>query len=178
MKKIREEKITAVKEIKEKFEKSKVVILTDYKGLTMSQLTSLRKKLRPLDAEYTVYKNTLINIATKDKSLDGFNSLLSGSTAILFGYNDQAAPAKILAKFIVDNEKPVIKGGLLDGLVIDQKMISTLAKLPSREVLLSKVIGGMQAPIYNFVSTTQGILRKFVYAVKAVKDKKASENKS
>ena len=171
----KELKIKLVKDIKEKFDKSKVVILTDYKGLTMSQLSKLRGKLRTIDAEYKVFKNTLISRAIKDKSYDGIDPLLTGSTAILFGYKDQVAPTKVLSEFIKENEKPGIKGGLLDGKVIDTKTITMLAKLPSREVLLGRVVGTMKAPITNFVLDCKGILNKFVYALSAIRDKKQSQ---
>jgi len=171
----KELKIKSVKDIKEKFDKSKVVILTDYKGLTMSQMSKLRRKLRPIDAEYKVFKNTLISRAIKDKAYDGIDPLLTGSTAILFGYEDQVAPTKVLSEFIKENEKPGIKGGLLDGKVIDTKTITMLAKLPSREVLLSRVLGTMKAPITNFVLDCKGILSKFVYALSAIRDKKQSQ---
>jgi len=170
----KELKIKLVKDIKEKFDKSKVVILTDYKGLTMSQLSKLRRKLRTIDAEYKVFKNTLISRAIKDKSYDGIDPLLTGSTAILFGYKDQVAPTKVLSEFIKENEKPGIKGGLLDGKVIDTKTITMLAKLPSREVLLGRVVGTMKAPITNFVLDCKGILNKFVYALSAIRDKKTN----
>jgi len=169
----KQQKTKVIKDIKEKFEKSKVIILTDYKGLKMSQLSDLRKKLRKIDAEYKVFKNTMINLAIKDKAIEGFVSLLNGSTALLFGYKDPVMPAKTLSKFIGENgDRPSIKGGLLDGSFIDSKAISVLAKLPSREQLLAKVLGGMQAPVYNFVCDLQGIIRKFVYALNAVKEKK------
>jgi len=171
----KELKIKSVKDIKEKFDKSKVVILTDYKGLTMSQLSKLRRKLRPIDAEYKVFKNTLISRAIKDNAYDGIDPLLTGSTAILFGYEDQVAPTKVLSDFIKENEKPGIKGGLLDGKIIDTKTIIMLAKLPSREVLLGRVAGAMKAPITNFVLDCKGILNKFVYALSAIRDKKQGQ---
>jgi len=169
---LKELKIKSVKDIKEKFDKSKVIILTDYKGLTMSQLSKLRRKLRTINAEYKVFKNTLISRAIKDKSYDGIDPLLTGSTAILFGYDDQVAPTKVLSQFIKENEKPSIKGGLLDGKVIDTKTITMLAKLPSREVLLGRVVGTMKAPITNFVLDCKGILNKFVYVLSAIRDNK------
>lgn len=170
----KEMKIRSVKDIKEKFDKSTVIILTDYKGLTMSQMSKLRKKLRPIDAEFKVFKNTLISRAIKDKSYDGIDTLLTGSTAIVFGYKDQVAPTKILSEFIKENEKPAVKGGLLEGKFIDTKTVSALAKLPSREVLLAKVMGTMKAPITNFVLDCKGIMNKFVYALSAIRDKKQS----
>lgn len=165
-------KTKVIKDIKDKFERSKVVILTDFKGLTMAQLSKLRKQLRPIEAEFNVFKNTLIARAIKDKAYDGIDPLLAGPTALLFGYKDQVAPTKVLADFIKENEKLGIKGGLLDGKTIDTKVITQLSRLPSREVLLAKVLGGMKAPITNFVLDCKGIMNKFVFALNAIKDKK------
>jgi large subunit ribosomal protein L10 len=142
----------------------------------MAQLTILRKQLRPIEAEYKVFKNTLINLALKDRALEGIEKLLKGSTAVVFGYKDPVMPAKVLTKFMKDNEKLTIKAGILEGNLIDQNTISSLAKLPSREVLLASVVRGMQAPLSNFVGDLAGILRKFLYAVNAVKDKKQTGN--
>jgi len=161
-----------IKNIKDKLSKSKVTILTDYNGLNVEQITKLRRKLRTIEAEYIIYKNTLMTIAAKENSITGLENLLVGPTAIVFGYKDPVMPAKILAEFIKENEKPQIKGGLLDGAAVDVKIITALAKLPSREVLLSRVVRGLQAPIYNLVCDLQGIIRKFVYAVNAVAEKK------
>ena len=162
----------AVKDIKEKFEKSSVVILTDYKGLTMSQLSGLRKKMKPFDAEYKVLKNTLIGLALKDKPFEGIGKLLTGPTAVVFGYRDQVMPTKVISEFIKENEKLSIKGGILEGKLIDPKTISALAKLPSREVLIAKVLGGMKAPITNLVFDLKGMINKLVFALSAVRDKK------
>ena len=169
----KEQKAISVKNIKDKFDKSKVVILTDYKGLNMSQMSTLRKKLRPIEAEFRVFKNTLIARAIKDKSYDGIDPLLNGSTAVVFGYNDQVAPTKVLFEFIKANEKPIVKGGVLEGKIIDLATVTALSKLPSREVLLGRVVGTMKAPITNFVLDCKGIINKFVFALNAIKDKKA-----
>jgi len=169
----KELKKKTVKNIKERFDKSTVVILTDFAGLTMEQMTKLRKKLRPIEAEFKVFKNTLISLAVKDKGIDGIEKLLTGSTALVFGYKDQVQPTKTVSDFMKENEKLTIKGGFLDGKLIDTKTISALSKLPSREVLLAKVAGGMKAPITNFVLDCKAIINKFVIAVNAVKEKKA-----
>lgn len=168
----KQKKKEVIKDIKVKLEKSSVVILTEYKGMTMSQLSVLRKKMRPIDAEYKVLKNTLISLALKDKPYDGIDKLLTGPTAVLFGYKDQVMPTKVLTEFMKTNEKLTIKGGILDGKLIDTKIITALSKLPSREVLIAKVLGGMKAPITNLVFDLKGILSKFVYALSAIKDKK------
>ena len=124
-------KIVKVDEIKEKFDKSKVVVLTEYAGLSVTQLTSLRKELRKVNAEYKVYKNTLANIGLKGKEIKEIAEMLSGPNAFLFGYEDPVMPVKILSKFIKENEKPAIKGGLLDSEYLDNAGIIALSKLPS-----------------------------------------------
>ena len=169
---LKTQKKQAVKTIKEKFDKSSVVVLTEYKGLTMEKLSALRKKLRPIDAEYRVLKNTLVSIALKDKSFEGMDKILSGPTAVLFGYKDQVMPTKVLADFMKENEKLGIKGGILDGKLVDTKVINMLSRLPSREVLIAKVVYGMKAPITNFVLDLKQMLSKLVIALSAIKDKR------
>lgn len=168
----RKEKVSKVDEIKEKFSKSKVVILTEYAGLSVSQITKLRKELRKANAEYRVFKNTLTNLGLKGAENKEFNAMLTGPNAFLFGFDDPVAPVKILSDFIKENEKLTIKGGLLDSKFLDNPTIKALAKLPPREVLLAKVVGGIQAPIYGIVNVLQGTIRKLVYALAAVRDKK------
>mgnify|MGYP001114695517 CR=1 FL=1 len=163
-----------VKNIKEKFDKSKVVILTEYKGLNMAQISGLRSKLRTVEAEYRIFKNTLVALATKEKAYDGLDKLLVGPTAILFGYKDQVLPAKVLSEFVKENEKLNIKGGILEGKLVDTKTISALSKLPSREALIAKVVGGVKAPITNLVFDLKGIINKLGFALNAIRDKKQS----
>ena len=109
------------------------------------------------------------------KSFEGIEKLLTGSTALLFGYKDQVMPTKVLAAFMKENEKLSIKGGILDGKLIDTKTVTMLSKLPSKEVLLAKVFGGMKAPITNLVFDLKGIINKFVYALSAIKDSKEKQ---
>lgn len=169
----RKEKVKKIEDIKDRFSKSSIVVLTEYIGLSVAQMTKLRKELRKANAEFKVFKNTFTDIALQGSEIKGFDDLLVGPNAFLFGYDDPVAPVKILSDFIKENEKPAIKVGLMDGSLLDGAAIKSLAKLPPKDVLLAKVVGGIQAPISGFVNVLQGTIRKLVYALSAVKDKKS-----
>lgn len=168
----RPEKVAAVAEIKDKLSTAKSLVITDFRGLNVAQATELRKKLREAGVEYKVVKNTLTTIAAKECGLDDMISLLNGPTAIAFGYNDPVAPAKVISEFAKTNQALEIKGGLLEGKVLDVEGVKALANLPSREELLSQVLRSMQAPIAGLVNVLQGTIRNFVYALDAVRRKK------
>lgn len=163
-----------VKEIKEKLEASQGAVLTDYRGLDVAEVTELRNKLRDAGVEFKVVKNTLTRIAANQIGLEGLDPYLEGPTAIAFGLNDPVAPAKILSDFAKAHKDLEIKAGILEGRVIGIDGVKALADLPSREVLLAKVLGGMQAPMYGFAGVLQGTLRSLVYALNAVREKKAA----
>ncbi len=172
---VQEKKKKVVEEIKNKITQSQSVILTDYRGLNVSQINDLRNRLSQEGIEYSVVKNTLTRIAAKEAGYEGLSEFLQGPTAIAYGQEDPVAPAKILSVFAKENDKLGIKGGLLDGKIIDILQIKALSDLPSREVLLSMVVGGMQAPVYGIAYAMQGMLLKTVYALKAISDKKEQE---
>ncbi|MDD4237528.1 MAG: 50S ribosomal protein L10 [Desulfotomaculaceae bacterium] len=168
------EKEIIIEELKEKFDNSKVAILADYQGLNVAEATRLRRRLREAGCEFKVAKNTLVDLVVKRQGLDELAPFLKGPVGIAFG-NDPVAPAKVLADFIREAKKMEIKVGVLDGKVIDAKAVKELADLPSREVLLARVLGGMQAPLYGFAGVLQGTLRSFVYALEAVRKQQAGE---
>jgi large subunit ribosomal protein L10 len=170
----RSEKEAIVQELKQKFENSKVAVFADYKGLNVGEATRLRRRLKEAGCEFKVAKNTLTNLVVKQLNLDELSPYLEGPVGIAFG-EDPVAPAKILSEFIKESRKMEIKVGVLDGKVIDVKGVKSLADLPSREVLLAKVLGGMQAPLYGFAGVLQGTLRSFVYALEAVRKQRAGE---
>jgi len=169
-----EAKEPVVQEIKQKLEASQSVVLTDYRGLNVAEVTDLRNKLREAGIEFKVVKNTLTRIAANQIGLGGLDPYLEGPTAIAFGTDDAVAPAKILSEFAKTHKNLELKAGVLEGKVIDLAAIKALADLPSREVLLAKVLGGMQAPMYGFAGVLQGTLRSLVYALEAVREKKAT----
>ncbi|MGI6169500.1 MAG: 50S ribosomal protein L10 [Christensenellales bacterium] len=159
--------------IKEMLEKSSGVILYDYRGLTVSEVTALRNEFRSAGVVYKVLKNTMVQRAVDEiPGLEGLKPYLEGPTAIAFGYEDPVAPAKILSEFIKKIKKSEIKAGVVEGQVIDAEGVKALANLPSREVLLAKMLGSMNAPITGFVSVLSGTLRSLVCALNAVKEKK------
>lgn len=174
MPKSKAEKESIVLEIKEKFESSTVAVLADYRGLNVAEATKLRRRLREAGCEFKIAKNTLTNLAASRVGLEGLAPYLEGQVAIAFGA-DPVMPAKILSEFIREIKKMEIKAGVLEGKVIDAKGVKMLADLPSREVLLARILGGMQAPLYGFAGVLQGTIRSFVYTLEAVCKMRAEE---
>ncbi len=170
-----EAKKQVVEEIKGRFQNMQAAVLTDYRGLNVAEVTELRSKLRDAGVEFKVLKNTLTQIAANEVGLEGLDPYLEGPTAIAFGVNDPVAPAKILSEFAKTHKALEIKAGILENKVIDFEGVKALADLPSREVLLAKILGGMQSPMYGFAGSLQGLLRNFVYVLEAVREKKAAE---
>lgn len=171
----RPEKEAAVAELQNKLSSSQSVILADYRGLNVQEVTELRKKLREVGVEFKVAKNTLTKLAAKNAAIEGLDDLLEGPIALAFGYDDPVAPAKVLAEFAKDHQNLELKGGLLEGKVIDLNMVNSLAKLPSKEALLTQVAGLLQAPIRNLVNVLSAPLRNTVYVLEAVRKKQSGE---
>ncbi len=173
---VTQEKIQTVAGIKEKLSTSKGAVLTNYRGLTVAQDTKLRRKLREAGVEYRVFKNTMTRIAAKEAGIEGLEPYLEGPTAIAISYTDPVAPAKIISDFVKENKLQVleVKAGLVEGKVIDAEGVKALSSLPSREVLISQVLAGMQAPIAGFVNVLSGSLRNLVYTLEAVRKQKES----
>jgi large subunit ribosomal protein L10 len=161
--KILEQKSRQVSEVTTKLKESSCVVITDYRGLNVAEVTELRKQLREAGVEFQVIKNTLIRRATANAELTALDEHLSGPTAIAFSKEDVVAPAKILSEFAKKNENLKVKAGVVEGRVVDVAQIKALADLPSREGLLSMLLSVLQAPIRNFA-----------LAVKAVADKQES----
>ncbi len=168
----RPEKVAMVEEIQERLSKAQGAVLTDYRGLNAGDMTTLRKQLRDAGVEFKVLKNTLTILAAEELKMDELVPLLNGPTAFAFGYDDPVAPAKILSEFAKKNKALEIKGGLVEGKVVGPEGVANLADLPSREVLLSMVLRGMQAPMTGMVNVLQGNIRNLVYALEAVRKQK------
>ncbi len=164
-----------VAEIKEKLEKTQSLVLYDYRGLTVAEVTELRNQCRKAGVEYVVYKNTLVSLALKELGVEGADAMLKGPTAFAFGMTDAVAPAKILTEFVKKVKKTEIKGGLLENQVLDVAGVQALADLPPKEVLIAKMMGSLNAPITNFVGVLSATLRSLVYAIDAVRKQKAGE---
>ncbi|MFR5265719.1 50S ribosomal protein L10 [Clostridium sp.] len=165
MNKNRQLKEAKVAEIKEKMEKAQAVVLTNYQGLTVEQDTELRKNLREAGIEYRVYKNTLVTLAAKELGHEGILEYLEGPVSIAFGYEDATAPARVLNNFAKDHKALELKAGIVDGIVYDQDMIKKIADIPSKEVLIAKLLGSIKSPLSNLA-----------YLLNAIKDKKEAES--
>ncbi|MTI94241.1 MAG: 50S ribosomal protein L10 [Firmicutes bacterium] len=167
-----EAKQKIVAEIADRFERASAVVLTDYRGLDVAEVTELRRQLREAGVEFKVLKNTLTKFAAEQAGLDGLKDELVGPTAIAFSYEDPVAPARILSKYAKEHKKPALKIGVVEGKIIDAAGISALADLPSREVLLAQVLSGFQAPVSGFVNVLQGNLRNFAGVIDAIREQK------
>lgn len=173
---IRPEKAGKVAELKDLLTSSKGVVLVDYCGLTVAEDTELRSKMREAGVKYMVAKNTFIRIAAQEAGIEGLDAYLEHNTAVAFSAEDPVAPAKILNDFSKDHKALEIKAGVLDGKVIGLDEVKAVAELPSREELLAKLVGSMQAPISGLANVLQGTIRNFVYTLEAVRQKKEQES--
>ncbi len=161
-----------IEEIKEKIDKAQSIVLVDYRGLNVEQLTELRSRYREAGVDYKVYKNTMMQFAFKDAGLEEFNEFLKGPSAVAFGYDDPVQAAKITSEFAKNNDKLEIKAGIVDGKIIDVDGVKSLAELPSREVLIAQVLGGFNAPIQGFANVLQGTIRSLAIVLNAIAEEK------
>ena len=168
----RPEKVAVVDEVKERLDGAIAAILTEYRGLTVKEIADLRRSLRTAGASYGIYKNTLVRFAARDLGLSELDELLTGPTAIAFIDGDAAAVAKALRDFARTNPNLVIKGGLLGSSVLSAKDTAALAELPSREVLLARIAGGLAAPMQQFAGLLQALPRNLAYGLKALIDQR------
>lgn len=163
-----EKKIKAVENLQEEFTKASIGILTDYRGLKTSELNELRGKLREVKIEYKVVKNSLAQIAAKNAGLSHLESMFQGPMAVVLSTGDISQTARVLADYIRTSKSTLsIKGGFLPDAALSEKDLEALAKLPSRDVLIAKVIGGMQAPIYGLVNVLAGPMRGMIGVLQA-----------
>jgi large subunit ribosomal protein L10 len=167
----RSEKVAVVAEVRGHFEGADAAILTEYRGLTVTEISNLRRALRPAGGEYKVYKNTLVRFAARGLGLD-LDEMLEGPTAIAFVKGDAVTVAKALKDFARTNPKLVVKGGLLGEKVLDAKDTAALADVAPREVLLARLAGGIAAPMVQFAGLLQALPRNLAYGLKALIDQK------
>ena len=167
-----EKKQIITEDLHERFSKSAIVVVADYKGLDVSAMNALRRKLREEDIEFQVAKNTLLIRAAKDTEVALIEDYFKGPSAVALSYTDPVAPAKILAQFAKDNQKLEIKGGVLKNKVLDVDAIKALAKLPSREVLLGQLLAVLNEVPTAFVRTLAEIPRSLLNVLAAIRDQK------
>ncbi|MDO4778216.1 MAG: 50S ribosomal protein L10 [Tissierellia bacterium] len=160
-----------VNEIKEAVQNSKSVTIVEYRGLNVEQVTDLRNQFRATNTSYKIYKNTMVSLALQELGFEGYEEYLKGPNGFVFSNEDMVQGPKVATEYAKKNDKLVIKAGLLDGKVLSVEEVNALAKLPSREVLVAMALGGLNAPISGFANVLQGVIRKLVYAIDAIKDK-------
>ena len=167
------EKEKKVAEIKEDLSRARIIVLTDFRGLNVAQMNKLRRTLQQDGVKYRVVKNTLTKIAAGETGLDDLKEYLEGPMGIAYGFDDPLEPVKTLVKFAKENsDKFSLKGGVLESRVLDVDSLKQLADLPPKEVLLSRTLGSLQAPLSAFVNVLQANIRNLVYVLQAVHDQK------
>jgi large subunit ribosomal protein L10 len=170
----RPEKVAVVEEVRAKLTEAGAAILTEYRGLPVAQMETLRRALSAVGGEYKVYKNTLVRRAAAECGLGVLEGLLEGPTGIAFVNDDVAAVAKALRDFARANPALVVKGGLLGTDLLDARQTAALAELPSKEVLLSQIAGAFAAPMQRFAALLQAVPQKFAYALSALLEKEGA----
>ena len=170
---MRPEKKSIAAELKTKVGGAGYVILADYKGLSVSKTAELRKRLKGANARVQVVKNRVFRHVLTDAGIAGLNPALKGASAMVYGSGDPVAAAKVLKDFIKENEKPVIKIGSLQGSVLSAKDVESLAAMPSREIMLGKVVGTIAAPMSQLVGVLNQKVASLLYVLQAAADKKA-----
>lgn len=164
----RREKVEKVNEVRARMEHSDAVLLTEYRGLTVSQMSGLRRSLREVGGEYRVYKNTLVRFAARELGASDMEALLTGPTALAFVTGDVARVAKVLRDYARTNPALVVKGGMLSGGVLSAADAAALADLPSKEVLLGRIAGALLAPIQRMAGLLQALPQNFAHGLSAL----------
>jgi large subunit ribosomal protein L10 len=173
MPKTKQQKQEISRDIKERLAKAKSVVFSSFNGLTVKENEALRNELVKEQSEYYAAKKTLLNRVLKDANFDIDARTLEGQVAITFGYNDEVAPAKILAKFIKSSDGRLkFLGGILDNKFVDAQGITELSILPSKEELYAKIVGSINAPVYGFVNVLAGNMRALVHVLSAIGENK------
>lgn len=172
--KILEQKKAVVAELSERLKNSVAGVLVNYKGITVADDTKLRKELREAGVKYTVVKNTLLKRAAEDAGIEGFEPVLENTTALATSEEDYVVAAKILCEYAEKNKSFEVKLGYVDGGVLSVDEVKDLAKLPSKEVLVAKALGGLNAPISGFVTVLNGNIRGLACVLNAIAEQKGA----
>lgn len=162
-----------VKSLTEKFKSMKGLILTEYHGLTVEEISELRSKLRPLNSEYAVVKNTLSEIALKEAGIDAGDNF-TGPTALVIENGDIVSPAKAIMDFAKNHAKLKVKAGFMEGKFVSAAVVEQLSSLPSKDVLIAKMLGSMNAPITGFVNVLAANIRGLVTVLDAIGKKQSA----
>lgn len=173
MAKTRQQKEEAVQGLVENIKNSKSVVFANFQGLKVSESEELRNKCREQGIAYVASKKTFVKRALKDLDLDVDTKAYNGAVAAIFGLEDEVAAAQVIANFAKDHEVVDIFGGVLEGAYIDAAKVKELSKLPSKDELLAKMVGSLNAPVSGFVNVLAGNLRGLATVLSAIKDQKA-----
>jgi large subunit ribosomal protein L10 len=165
----RPDKVAEVEALEQRLRSSSIVILTDYRGLTVGEIGALRGKLRGASLEYRVAKNTLLSRAAERLGIGGLEAHLTGPTAVVFGNDDPGVPARLLQDFIRQYRKLEIKGGVVEGHALDAAQVQALATLPTKLELLARVVGAVQGPLFALVTVLNAAPRGLVTALEALR---------
>ena len=168
------EKSSEIKEITDRFNRAKSVILSEYAGLPVEDLRQLRVDVRKARGEFKVMKNTLVQKAIQGSSYQAIQSYFIGPIGVVFGYDDPIGSVKAAKEFSEKKKTFKLKGGMMEGRLLDLKGIHAVAAMPARPVMIGQLLSRMQSPLYGLVGTLNGIISKFVYALNAVKEQKDS----
>lgn len=169
-----EQKQALVADLSKRLQNACTGVVVGYEGITVADDTKLRKQMREAGVEYTVVKNTLLSRAAKDANLEGLDEVLEGTTAIATSAESYSAAAKILCEFAKENDFFKIKAGFVEGEVIGESQIKALASLPSKEELIAKALGSMNAPITGLVTVLSGTIKSLAIALNAIAQQKES----
>lgn len=164
--------ISELNKLKEKFEQAKTVVLSDYRGLKVNQIAALRQKVKDVGGEIKVAKNTLIKLTLKNLKYEVPDEQLKGPTAVLFSFQDEVAPLKILYDFFKENDLPKIKAGFLEQKLITEDKVIDLAKIPNRQTLYGEVTGALRSPTFGLVYVLKANMSNLINVLKAVKQSK------
>lgn len=163
-----------IEKIKEKVDKAQVAILTNYQGLTVEEITKLRRSIQQGGGDYMVTKNTLTKIAIKDTQYEVLTDSLKGPSAIAFGFEDPVSPAKALSKFIKEAKKGEIVAAVLEGKLLTAQEAKALANLPTKEELYAKMLGCVNSPATGIVGSINAVMAQLTRAMAAVRDQKSA----
>ncbi|MBI5419177.1 MAG: 50S ribosomal protein L10 [Deltaproteobacteria bacterium] len=167
-KKSKEESVEA---LRRSIDAQKGAVVAEYRGLTVAEMTSLRKKLREVDAEFKVVKNTLMRLAAKDSGFGHLNEFFSGPTAVAWTHGDPVALAKAMKEFAAGSPKIRLKAGFFEGKAFGAKGVEAMAEVPPREVLLARLAGGLSSSVTRLAQALSGPQRKLVYALNSIHEK-------
>ena len=163
-----------VVELKDQLSRTKLAMVSNFRGLTVKEMTTLRRRLQDAGGDYTVAKNTLVRRALQEtEGMPAIDNYLEGPTALVLGFNDPVTPVKTILEYFKETKKELeIRGGIVEGRVVSTQQLQQIATLPSREEMVAKLMGSMQSPAQGVVITLSGVARNLVYVLESIRKQK------